>query len=274
MLSIRRTLSQSFFAVSVLTASLGLQAGCIVKPQVIEVPNAEPKLEDLVVVGYAQVQALPDRATLTVGVKERSDNPVVAMQAVEKKVRAMLSSLDGMGIPKANVTTDQMTLHEEYASKRARRRFFEEEGEEEGSKGKSPPKKYYEGVYTVEIVVDDLNKVGALVNTIQRDGVNDMSHIEFEMKEPEGYLNQARNLAVKNAIEQAKALADGAGYKIGKVERMATTWGDDSHRFGVPGGMVAGLLMEAESGTEIPIRPGKMTFESKVRVSFSFDPGS
>lgn len=271
MLSIRRTSLQSFFGVSVLAASLGLQAGCIVKPQVVEVPQAENKLEDLVVVGYAQVQALPDRATLTVGVKERSENPVVAMQAVEKKVKAMLASLDSMGIPKANVTTDQMTLHEEYASKRARRRFIEEEALDEVSKEKSPPKKYYEGVYTVEIVVDDLSKVGALVNTIQRDGVNDMSHIEFEMKNPEGFLNQARSLAVKNAIEQAKAIADGAGYKLGKIERVATTWGDDSHRFGIPGGVMAGLLMEAESGTEIPIRPGKMTFDSKVRVSFSLE---
>lgn len=271
MISIPRKLTQPTLGLFLFAAATSFHSGCVVKPQVIEVPRAEAQQEEeLVVVGYAEVEALPDHAILTVGVRERNDDPVLAMQAVEQKVRAMLTSLDAMGIPKENVTTDQMTLHEEYASRRRRERFFEEEGEEE--KDKKPPKKYYEGVYTVEIVVDDLSKVGALVNAIQRDGVNDMSHIRFDMKDPEGYLNEARELAVKNAIEQAKVLARGAGYELGGIEKVATTWGsDEGIQFGIPGGVAAGLLMEANSGHEIPIRPGKMTFERKVRVSFALE---
>lgn len=261
----RRLLGASLLVVTSLAP-----AGCVVKPQVIETSSPQRAQEDLVVVGYAEVEVVPDQAHLRIGVKERNENPVVVMQAVEQKVQKMLATLRAQGIPNDKIKTDDLMLYQRYEGRDPQDRFRELTEQERVSAAKTPPKSYYEGVYTVKVEVDDLSKVGALVNTVQTDGANFLSSIEFGMKEPEVYVNQARAKAVENAMAQAKVLAQSSGRKLGEIIQVATIWGD-REMYGVPGGLVGGRMSDLSEGMRIPILPGTVSFDRQVRVSFALE---
>lgn len=247
-------------------------SGCTVKPQVIQAQGSSERLqEDLVVVGYSQVEVVPDKAELFVGVKERNDDAALAIQAAQVKAQGLLATLDAMGIPKEDVTTDSVNLHEEYEGGHPRYRFrgmVEEAGSARSSK--KPSKRYFEAIYIVRVTLTDISKVGAVLAQARKNGANEVSQLNFDVKEPEVYLNEARGKAVQNAIAQANVLAQSSGHTLGEIQSVSTNWrGGGEDYYGIPRGVVAGLMGEAMNGREFPIRPGKMTFERKVRVSFS-----
>lgn len=259
-----------FFCPPLLASTFLAPAGCMVRPQVIEVPSSQGPREDLVVVGYAEVQGIPDQARVRIGVKERNQSSMLAMRAVEQKVKKLLGLLDGLGIPQSKVKTNQLTLNEIVEGQSPRQRLRRQLMEEPEPESKVPPKKVYEGIYLVEVELDDLSKVAGLVNALRVDAANVLSGIEFDMKNPEKYFNQARKQAVKNAIAQAQAIAQSSGHKLGAIQKISTAWGEEGD-FGVPGGVLAGSMRDYEEGLKIPIRPGSMSFERMVRVSFAFE---
>lgn len=261
-----------FVSASLLALLSLAPCGCIVKPQALELPSQDATPKELVVVGYAEVEGTPDQAKIRIGVQERDKDPEMVMQAVGQKARKMFATLDALGVPKEKVTTDNIVLRERFERGGDRQSFREALMDEEiGDIPKTPPAKHYEGQYMIEVVLDDVSKVGALVQAVQKSGVNRIVSIDFDMKDSVAYTNKAAKLAVENAVVQAKVLAQSAGRKLGEISSVATTWGDE-HGGAVIGGVVGGYMHESDGrGMRFPIRPGLMTFERQVRVSFKLE---
>ena len=63
----------------------------------------------------------------------------------------------------------------------------------------------------------DVGKLGQILDKVVTLGANDVNSIEFGVAEPEALKDEARKLAMRNAIANAKLYAEAAGAKLGKV---------------------------------------------------------
>lgn len=56
--------------------------------------------------------------------------------------------------------------------------------------------------------IDDLSTVGNVVDTAVQNGANYIANVQFTAKSKESYYNQALSMALKNAGEKAKTIAN------------------------------------------------------------------
>lgn len=240
-------------------------SACQAPAPVVHVHSGNANEKGLVVVGEGEVEVIPDKVTIRFGVRERDSKSEVAMQKVEKKVRAMLKTLSELGIPENKIKTDQLSLFK--GSEGGRLRYFERDRDRDRKKDIVY---YYEGIYMVEVELYDFEKLETVLAAVQKAGVNSINDIDFDTKEHEPHFEQARAKAIAHAMKQAKNIAKNAGQELGEVISIATAWSYEGE-YGIPGGVAAGLAMDRENGQSIPIRPGTMTFSRKIRMRFSLE---
>lgn len=90
----------------------------------------------------------------------------------------------------------------------------------------NPVYDYYKGKQTLrgyqvsqnlEIKIRDLAKAGDIIAGAAENGANMLGGLSFTIDDPEAIKEQARQKAVANAREKAKALASGLNVKLGKL---------------------------------------------------------
>jgi uncharacterized protein YggE len=89
--------------------------------------------------------------------------------------------------------------------------------------------------------------------------------ISFTVDDPEPYLKEARDEAVKNAAEKAEQLATAAGIKLGKLIYMSESTGY------IP--VVRDTYMKLEAAgippAETPVSPGELEYSVSVQMVYS-----
>ena len=70
---------------------------------------------------------------------------------------------------------------------------------------------------SVQVTVRDLEKAGVLLSGVVENGANTVSGISFEIDDETEFKNEAREKAFADAKEKARAIADAAGFRIGKI---------------------------------------------------------
>jgi uncharacterized protein YggE len=106
--------------------------------------------------------------------------------------------------------------------------------------------------------VRDLDNLGNILDLALQDGANQISGLRFDLKSPEPLEEEARALAVKDAMAQAGQLAEAAGVKLGKIRTISTTGG---------GGHYA-TLQTARLGSGVPVASGEVTVDAQVSMTF------
>ena len=91
-----------------------------------------------------------------------------------------------------------------------------------------------------------------------------MNAIEFGVAEPEALKDEARKLAMRNAIANAKLYAEAAGAKLGKVLTISEDQGIIVARSMAP----APMEMAAKA---VPIEAETATVEARVSVTFELE---
>jgi hypothetical protein len=116
----------------------------------------------------------------------------------------------------------------------------------------------------VDIRVDDLPRLGELLDAAVSSGATSVGGVRFDLKDRAGVEREALRLAVEDARRRADAAAAGAGMKVDRVIRI------EEHRMGTippPRPMVS--AMRAQMGDvagEPPIEPGELEIRSAVTL--------
>jgi len=117
---------------------------------------------------------------------------------------------------------------------------------------------------SVNITVRDIKKLGDVLDKVVQAGANQIGAISFGVAEPEKMKDEARKLAMQNAIGNAKLYAETAGVELGPVIKI-TESGDYTPR--PYRAMRAAAPMMAESAP-VPVEGGTMSVEAKVQVTW------
>jgi uncharacterized protein YggE len=95
-------------------------------------------------------------------------------------------------------------------------------------------------------------------------GVNEGGNIMFTNDDPSAAIEQARTLAVQDAIARAKTLAAAAGVKLGKVLQISE---QSYHPAPMP--MMRTEMLMAKADADVPVAAGESSYQVTVNLSYA-----
>lgn len=122
---------------------------------------------------------------------------------------------------------------------------------------------------SLRITLRDLDQLGELLNTVIDAGANRIDNIQFDVEDRSEALSEARKLAVDNADEQAKELADAAGLSLGSIQSISTSGTSIPYPMfeGIGGGGDG-----AAAGANVPVSPGQLVVTVEVYTTYELNP--
>ncbi|MBM4220910.1 MAG: DUF541 domain-containing protein [Gammaproteobacteria bacterium] len=202
--------------------------------------------------GTGSVDAAPDIARLRLAVQRRDLNMQVARDATVKVSRDFIALCSRLGIKESKVRTAGLTIQPEY-------RWDEKQGLQ-----------VFTGYFVqrqLEVELDNLDKLGELIEGAVNAGVNEVSPPELDNSQRRELGRQALAAAATDARSNAQRVADTLGVKLGALRSL------DAHSIAPmppPGPMmrVAAMSAEADGGAGASYTPGEISVDAQVSATF------
>jgi uncharacterized protein YggE len=163
--------------------------------------NASP-LSSIRVTGDAVVTAKPERAQIDVGVltQEKQSQPAAAQNA--KQLDAVMLALHKLLGNDADIKTINYSLSPEYQYRPI---------------GAKASVSSYTAINVVRVTVDDLDKVGPVIDAATQAGANHIESVQYTVRDPQALRAQALREAASKAKASADALASALNLKVIRV---------------------------------------------------------
>jgi uncharacterized protein len=216
--------------------------GLLLWPLTAPAQTAEPP--QIVVTGEGVIKATPDQAWINIGVESRSKISKDAQQRNAELMTAVQQKLTAFGIAKDALKTTAIDLQLEF----------------DYANGKQTPRGYV-ARNTVEVRVDDLGKLGDVLDAVVASGATTIHGLRFDAKQREQIESTALQAAVKNAMAKANAVAAGAGRAVDRIIRIEEV----SSGGAVP--MMKNYAMAARADASTPVEAGELEIRAQVRLS-------
>lgn len=253
----RRRPAPALVAVPALAAGLLLPA-CAARAQQ---PGVTPPVRErtITVTGTGVVDREPDQAVVMLAVENSAPTADAAAQANAEVMERVIAALRRLGLTQDRIRTVSYQLHPEYAR-------------DEPRPGQSyePRVVGYRAMNMVRVTVDDIARVGEVIDAALGAGANRVTGLSFQLRDPERARLDALALAVQNARAEAQALASALGETLGPALDVSTTGRLPQP---VPYLADAVLARTAEFATApTPIEPGTLRVEATVTIVYRLQP--
>ncbi|WP_424969395.1 SIMPL domain-containing protein [Dinoroseobacter sp. S76] len=203
----------------------------------------EPGL--LNVTGEAQIPAIPDMATIRLGVVTEDRRADQALAENATQMAAVLAKLQGFDIAPRDLQTSDLNLSPLY-----------EPGQD--YRGQSRRIIGFRASNSLTVRVRDLERLGEILDASVSDGANNFGGLSFGVQAPGPLESAAREAAMKDALARAETLATAAGVSLGPIRSITEQGG-----FRGPQMMRAEMAM-ADAG--VPVAAGEVTMSSSVSL--------
>jgi uncharacterized protein YggE len=206
--------------------------------------TAEPP--QILVTGEGVVKATPDQAWVRIGAESRSKNSKDAQQRNAEAMTAVQQKITAFGIPKDAIKTTAVDLQMEF----------------DYANGKQTPRGYV-ARNTVEVRVDDLARLGDVLDAVVASGANTIHGLRFDVKKRDEIENAALQAAVASAMTKAQAVAAGAKRTVDRVIRIE----EQVMGGGRPEPMMRQFAMGGAADASTPIAAGELEIRAQVRLT-------
>jgi uncharacterized protein len=202
---------------------------------------AEPP--QIIVTGEGVVKATPDQAWVRIGAESRSKVSKEAQQRNADVMTAVIQKLGAFGIPKDAIKTTAIDLQLEF----------------DYNNGRQTPRGYV-ARNTVEVRVDELSKLGDVLDAVVASGATNIHGVQFDVKQRDQLEATALQTAVKNASAKAQAIAAGSNRAVDRILKI-----EEISSGGPPLPMMRQMSMaRAEAAT--PVEAGELEIRAQVRL--------
>ena len=206
---------------------------------------AEP-VPVIVTGGEGVVRAVPDRAFVTITAESRAAGPRDAQRRNAEQMKPVIDRLRAAGVPEEAIRTTAYELHMEYDWVRERR----------VAKG-------YVARNSVEVRVDDIDRLGELLDIAVSAGATDVGGIRFDLKERAKLERDALRLAVQDARARGEAIASASGQTIEGVLRVE----EQGVSSPPPMPMMRQAMAQEDAAASVPIAAGEMELRGRVTLT-------
>lgn len=233
---------QSLAVLAVLAAVLAVAAGTAFAMDDGSTANTQNKT--ISVAGNGEIDAEPDAAIVRLSVgAEGSDAGSVSSQLAED-AEQLQSTLSEFGIADENVQTTRYYVREDHRTR------------------DQPNQTRYMGEHSFEVTLDDVDRVGALIDAATDGGADDVGGVRYTLAEDsrEEIRDEAIRNAIANARSEAAVVASATDLEITGVAAASTQQSQ------VRPYHAEAVEMAADGGTEID--PQDVTVTATVHVTF------
>jgi uncharacterized protein YggE len=210
-------------------------------------PVTFPMQPTVVTNGQAIVIVKPDRAFVTIAAESRSRNSKEAQQQNAAAMTAVLQKVEQAGVPKDAIRTIGYELQPEFDYANGRQTF-----------------RNYVARNTVEVRLDDLERVGTVIDAAATGGATSIGAIRFDVRNRQAIERDALRQAVADARAKAESAAAGAGATIDRIVRIEEGGVPD-----FPRPLMRMAPAAAEQAVSTPISPATIEIQARVTLTAS-----
>ncbi len=204
------------------------------------------------VTGEARVSARPDRVQIDVGVSTQAQLSQEAAAKNARQADAVLGALRAAAGSGAQVKTASYSLSPNY-------QYHPGGGE--------PTITGYTATNVVQVTLDDLAKIGDVIDAATHAGANRVQGIQFMLRDQDAVRAQALREAATRARGEAEVLAGALNLKILRV----LTVEEMSPRV-MPVRAYAGVARAAAAEVATPVEPGTLDINADVTLTVEVGP--
>ncbi len=205
-----------------------------------------PAVPTVVVRGEGEVRAAPDMATIGLGTEHTGPTPKDAQAVVAKAMTAVQERLAGAGVPKDAMRTTA----------------YDVQARVDWVNGKQVPRGYL-ARHAIDVRVDDLARVGELLELAINAGGTSVQGVRFDLKQRATLEREALTRAVADARARADAVAAGAGSAVAGIVRI-----EEAGLGGGPEPVMMRLAAAPMAGDSAPpVAPGETVIRATVTLT-------
>jgi len=211
------------------------------------VPTRQENPRTLSVTGTGMVTITPDIAYISIGVHTEAPSASEAVDENNAQTQKVIDSLKKSGVAAEDIRTTNFSIWPNQK--------YDPQGQPTGTT--------YAVDNTVYVTVRDLTKMGELLDAAISAGANNIYSVSFDLADKSADTKKARDLAVKNAQNQATELAATAGVTLGEVQTIS--YSDSGTAPYMDYGKGGGGAAPAAS---VPINPGTLQLTTTVSMTY------
>jgi hypothetical protein len=211
-------------------------------------PGAGPAVPAITVTGTAEVAAAPDRALVSLGAVVENKQAQEAQKQIAQTMQRVIKDIKAQGIPEDKIRTVGLSLNPVYSHPAPKA----------GQEPEAPRIVAYRAANTVRVQVDDLERVGGVIDAGIAAGANQLNSLAFDLRDDLKYRKQALQLAAQEARTKAEAIASALNLQLGEVLEIREE--------GAPAHYPVERRMAAPSAAGTPIQPGQVQVNASVNL--------
>lgn len=207
--------------------------------------------------GEGTVQVDPDRARVRLGVESEAPLASEAQAETNRIANEIMAAMEELGIAAEDIRTSRLSLYPVYADRSPDRPRGE------------PEVAGYRATNTVSIMLDDLGRIGAVIDAAIAAGANRVEGVEFELRDATEARGRALAAAVEDARAKAQAIAAALGVTLGSIVET-TEQGVSSPPIPFMARTEAAMVQDVST----PVAPGRIEVGASLMIRYAIgEPG-
>lgn len=213
-----------------------------------------PPPERLIAVsGHAEVRVAPDTVDVTLGVENQDKSAREAMERTSRAMQAVIDRLRREGVPERAIRTATLRLDPVY---------------DQPEPGRDAPRLAgYRASNTVTITLSDVRRAGPVLDAGLAAGANQIQGILFRLADDLPHRLTALKAASDVARAKARALAEGFGVSLGRLESVSESAAV------IPMTQHETLAFARGAAADVPVQPGELTVRADVTARYRIEGG-
>ena len=204
------------------------------------------RITRVMVAGDSIIQAQPDTAIISVAVVTQNRTAITAQQDNAAKTDAVVRALKMAAGSGAEVKTSGYSLQPQ--------RVYKE--------NQPPTITGYEARNSVTVTLNDLTKVGSVIDAAAQAGANDFSNVAFTLRQDRQARDRALSEATQAAVSKAKVIATALGGRLVRIIEVQ----EEGFQQRPPVPIYQTETFMAKQSVATPIEVGSLDITSKVQL--------
>jgi uncharacterized protein YggE len=198
----------------------------------------------------AEVQAAPDLADIGAGVMTEAAEAEQALRANAERMSKVVAAIRKAGVADRDIQTTGLNLQPQFRYEQNR----------------EPILTGFRASNRVQVTLRDTKNAGRIIDTLVREGANQIDGPNFRISNPEPLLDKARQEAVRKARVRADLYATAAGLRVKRITSIS-----EAQDFRPMPSPVPRVAMAMEASADSPIVPGEVRMKVTVQMGFELE---
>ncbi len=188
----------------ILSIFVGIMALVLLAACAAPIGKVPANIRTMSVNGTGKITLVPDLAYISIGVRSEAEEVSQALNANNAQAVKISETLQKLGVEAKDIQTTNFNV------------YPMQQYDMEGKVSKTT----YVVENTVNVTVRELSNLGKLLDATVKAGANNIYGISFDVDDKTEALDQARTMAIKDAQEKAKAIAEASGVSLGEIQSI------------------------------------------------------